>query len=137
MAPRPYKITTESERGRRGRRRPVACRWRAHQRTSWTASATGGTTFGAVTDGSLPLLFVDHPFPEVYLDLVDGRATVVGNGTDDGLDWNGRKQRLAGPGHRDIHVGEGRDRLWLAVFKHEADDTVKSFKIDGHGLKAP
>jgi len=40
-----------------------------------------------VTDpSSLPVLFVDHPFPEVYLDLVDGRATVVGNGTDDGLD---------------------------------------------------
>jgi phosphoglycerate dehydrogenase-like enzyme len=40
-----------------------------------------------VTDSSsLPLLFVDHPFPEVYVDLVDGRATVVGNGTDDGLD---------------------------------------------------
>jgi D-3-phosphoglycerate dehydrogenase / 2-oxoglutarate reductase len=35
---------------------------------------------------ALPVLFVDHPFPEVYLDLVDGRATVVGNGTDDGLD---------------------------------------------------
>lgn len=35
---------------------------------------------------SLPVLFVDHPFPEVYRDLVDGRATVVGGGTDDGLD---------------------------------------------------
>ena len=34
----------------------------------------------------LPLLFVDHPFPDVYRDLVDGRATVVGAGTDDGLD---------------------------------------------------
>lgn len=33
-----------------------------------------------------PLLFVDHPFPELYRDLVDGRATVVGSGTDDGLD---------------------------------------------------
>jgi phosphoglycerate dehydrogenase-like enzyme len=35
---------------------------------------------------SLPLLFVDHPFPEAYGDLVDGRFTVVGSGTDDGLD---------------------------------------------------
>ena len=33
----------------------------------------------------LPLLFVDHPFPEMYLDLVDGRATIVGSGADDGL----------------------------------------------------
>jgi len=40
-----------------------------------------------VTDQtSLPILFVDHPFPEVYRDLVDGRASVVGNGTDEGLD---------------------------------------------------
>ena len=35
---------------------------------------------------SLPLLFVDHPFPDLYLDLVDGRATIAGSGTDDGLD---------------------------------------------------
>lgn len=35
---------------------------------------------------ALPVLFVDHPFPEVYNDLVDGRATLVGCGTDDGLD---------------------------------------------------
>ena len=42
---------------------------------------------GLVPDSSsLPLLFVDHPFPEVYLDLVDGRATIVGSGTDDGLE---------------------------------------------------
>lgn len=33
----------------------------------------------------LPLLFVDHPFPEAYRDLVDGRATIAGSGTDDGL----------------------------------------------------
>jgi phosphoglycerate dehydrogenase-like enzyme len=35
---------------------------------------------------SLPLLFVDHPFPDVYRDLVEGRATIAGSGTDDGLD---------------------------------------------------
>ena len=34
----------------------------------------------------LPRLFVDHPFPDVYRDLVDGRAIIVGSGTDDGLD---------------------------------------------------
>ena len=33
----------------------------------------------------LPRLFVDHPFPEVYDDLVAGRAVVVGSGSDDGL----------------------------------------------------
>ncbi len=35
---------------------------------------------------TLPLLFVDHPFPELYRDLVDGRATIAGSGTDDDLD---------------------------------------------------
>lgn len=34
----------------------------------------------------LPLLFVDHPFPDIYADLVEGRATICGSGTDDGLD---------------------------------------------------
>jgi len=34
----------------------------------------------------LPTLFVDHPFPDLYRDLVDGRAVVVGPGNDDGLD---------------------------------------------------
>ena len=33
----------------------------------------------------LPLLFVDHPYPAMYLDLVDGRAALVGSGSDDGL----------------------------------------------------
>lgn len=35
---------------------------------------------------SLPSLFVDHPFPDLYRDLVDDRATIVGSGTDEGLD---------------------------------------------------
>ncbi len=35
---------------------------------------------------SLPLLFVDHLFPDLYRDLVDGRAEIVGSGTDDDLD---------------------------------------------------
>ena len=34
----------------------------------------------------LPIVFVDHPFPDVYRDLVDGRAHVVGPGPGDGLD---------------------------------------------------
>ena len=38
------------------------------------------------TMADLPLLFVDHPFPDLYRDLVDGRAALVGLGTDDGLD---------------------------------------------------
>ncbi len=54
---------------------------------------------------ALPAMFVDHPFPDVYRDLVDGRLEVVGSGTDDGLDravavlagavrpWNGAAVR--------------------------------------------
>ena len=34
----------------------------------------------------LPVMFVDHPFPDVYRDLVDGRVELVGSGSDDGLD---------------------------------------------------
>jgi len=33
----------------------------------------------------LPVLFVDHPFPGEYRDLVDGRVEIVGSGSDDGL----------------------------------------------------
>ena len=33
-----------------------------------------------------PLLFVDHPFPDLYRDLVDGRAIVCGSGSDERLD---------------------------------------------------
>ena len=43
-------------------------------------------TGSAADPHQLPHLFVDHPFPEVYDDLVAGRAIVVGSGTDDGLD---------------------------------------------------
>lgn len=80
-----------------------------------------------MTDASsLPLLFVDHPFPEVYLDLVDGRAVVVGNGTDDGLDradailagavrpWNAGAFALA-PNCKVIsRVGVGYDNVVVA-----------------------
>lgn len=75
---------------------------------------------------SLPLLFVDHPFPEVYLDLVDGRATVVGNGTDDGLDradailasavrpWNAAAFALAPTCKVISRVGVGYDNVSVA-----------------------
>ncbi len=49
-------------------------------------SSTSPTTSTAPASSALPLLFVDHPFPDVYHDLVDGRARLVGCGTDDGLD---------------------------------------------------
>lgn len=39
-----------------------------------------------MSDADLPLLFVDHPLPDLYRDLVDGRAEVAGSGTDDGID---------------------------------------------------
>jgi phosphoglycerate dehydrogenase-like enzyme len=35
---------------------------------------------------SHPLLFVDHSFPDLYRELVDGRAVIVGPGDDEGLD---------------------------------------------------
>ena len=34
----------------------------------------------------LPTVFVDHRFPDAYRDLVDGRAVLVGLGSDEGLD---------------------------------------------------
>ena len=71
----------------------------------------------------LPVMFVDHPFPEQYQDLVDGRVEVVGSGTDDGLDravavlcgaarpWDGAACRLA-PRLRVIsRVGVGYDNV--------------------------
>jgi phosphoglycerate dehydrogenase-like enzyme len=72
---------------------------------------------------SLPVLFVDHPFPAVYVDLVDGRATVVGNGTDDGLDrahailagatrpWNAAALALAPRCKVISRVGVGYDNV--------------------------
>jgi phosphoglycerate dehydrogenase-like enzyme len=76
-----------------------------------------------VSDSDLPLLFVDHPFPDVYRDLVDGRAELVGNGSDDRLDvahailaaavrpWNAAAFALA-PNCRVIsRVGVGYDNV--------------------------
>lgn len=71
----------------------------------------------------LPLLFVDHPFPDVYRDLVDGRATVVGSGTDEGLDradailagavrpWNATAFALAPRARVISRVGVGYDNV--------------------------
>ena len=42
--------------------------------------------FRCMSRPGLPLLFVDHPFPDLYRDLVDGRAELCGLGTDDRLD---------------------------------------------------
>jgi phosphoglycerate dehydrogenase-like enzyme len=74
----------------------------------------------------LPSLFVDHPFPEEYLDLVDGRATIVGSGSDDGLDradailagavrpWNAVSFALAPNAKVISRVGVGYDNVNVA-----------------------
>lgn len=51
---------------------------------------------------SVPCVFVDHPFPDEYRDLADGRVEIVGSGTDDGLD-------------RAIGVLAGAERAWNAA----------------------
>lgn len=74
----------------------------------------------------LPLLFVDHPFPDVYLELVAGRATITGSGTETGLDvadaviagaarrWDASQFALA-PKLRVIsRVGVGYDNIVVA-----------------------
>lgn len=84
---------------------------------------------------ALPLLFVDHPFPDLYRDLVDGRAEIVGSGTDDGLDravaviagavrpWDAAAFALA-PQLRVIsRVGVGYDNVDVRA-AHEADVVV-------------
>jgi phosphoglycerate dehydrogenase-like enzyme len=74
----------------------------------------------------LPRLFVDHPFPEVYDDLVAGRAIVVGCGTDDGLDtadailagavrpWNAQALAKAPNAKVISRVGVGYDNVDVA-----------------------
>ncbi|MGH9272731.1 MAG: NAD(P)-dependent oxidoreductase, partial [Ilumatobacteraceae bacterium] len=71
----------------------------------------------------LPLLFVDHPFPELYRDLVDGRALLVGLGTDDQLEvadallvgaarpWNAVAFALAPRARVISRVGVGYDNV--------------------------
>ena len=74
----------------------------------------------------LPLLFVDHPFPDAYRDLVDGRCIVVGSGCDDDLDradailagavrpWNADAFGLAPRTKVLSRVGVGYDNVDLA-----------------------
>jgi phosphoglycerate dehydrogenase-like enzyme len=74
----------------------------------------------------LPRLFVDHPFPDAYDDLVAGRAIVVGSGTDDGLDtadailagavrpWNAAAFALAPNAKVISRVGVGYDNVDIA-----------------------
>jgi phosphoglycerate dehydrogenase-like enzyme len=63
---------------------------------------------------SMPCVFVDHPFPDEYRDLVDGRVEIVGSGTDDGLD-------------RAIAVLAGAERPWnAAAFATSPDIRVVS-----------
>ena len=74
----------------------------------------------------LPVLFVDHPFPDAYRDLVDGRVIVVGSGTDDGLDvadailagavrpWNAAAFALAPRARVISRVGVGYDNVSVA-----------------------
>jgi phosphoglycerate dehydrogenase-like enzyme len=74
----------------------------------------------------MPLLFVDHPFPDLYRDLVDGRAALCGSGTDDGLDradaviagatrpWNAAAFALAPNLTVISRVGVGYDNVDIA-----------------------
>ena len=81
---------------------------------------------GSDANPQLPRLFVDHPFPEVYDDLVAGRAIIVGSGTDDGLDtadailagamrpWNAAAFALAPNAKVISRVGVGYDNVDVA-----------------------
>lgn len=74
----------------------------------------------------LPIVFVDHPFPDEYRDLVDGRAELVGCGSDDGLDradailagatrvWNTSELALAPLVRVISRVGVGYDNVVVA-----------------------
>jgi D-3-phosphoglycerate dehydrogenase len=75
----------------------------------------------------LPLLFVDHVFPDAYRDLVDGRCVVVGSGTDDALDradailagaarpWDADAFALAPSARVISRVGVGYDNVDVAA----------------------
>ena len=81
---------------------------------------------GSDANPQLPRLFVDHPFPDVYSDLVAGRAIIVGSGTDDGLDtadailagatrpWNAAAFKLAPNAKVISRVGVGYDNVDVA-----------------------
>ncbi len=75
----------------------------------------------------LPLLFVDHPFPDLYRDLVEGRAQLVGLGTDDRLavadallvgaarPWNAAAFAMARRAKVISRVGVGYDNVDVAA----------------------
>jgi phosphoglycerate dehydrogenase-like enzyme len=81
---------------------------------------------GSDANPALPRLFVDHPFPDVYNDLVEGRAVIVGSGSDDGLDtadailaaatrpWNAAAFALAPNAKVISRVGVGYDNVDIA-----------------------
>ena len=81
---------------------------------------------GSDANAQLPRLFVDHPFPDAYNDLVEGRAVIVGSGTDDGLDtadailasatrpWNAAAFALAPNAKVISRVGVGYDNVDVA-----------------------
>lgn len=69
--------------------------------------------------GSVPCVFIDHPFPDDYRDLVDGRVDIVGSGTDDGLD-------------RAIGVLAGAKRPWNAA-AFEATPSIRVVSRVGVG----
>lgn len=81
---------------------------------------------GSDANPQLPRLFVDHPFPDVYADLVEGRAVIVGSGSDDGLDtadailasatrpWNAAAFELAPNAKVISRVGVGYDNVDVA-----------------------
>jgi len=81
---------------------------------------------GSDANPPLPRLFVDHPFPDVYDDLVAGRAVIVGSGSDDGLDtadailagavrpWNAEAFALAPNAKVISRVGVGYDNVNVA-----------------------
>ena len=74
----------------------------------------------------LPRLFVDHPFPDLYRDLVESRCVVVGSGTDDGLEtadailagavrrWDAAAFALAPRAKVISRVGVGYDNVVVA-----------------------
>jgi phosphoglycerate dehydrogenase-like enzyme len=86
-----------------------------------------GTTRYVHAMSDLPLLFLDHPFPDLYRDLVDGRATICGSGSDNGLDradaviagatrpWNAATFALAPRLTVISRVGVGYDNVDLAA----------------------
>lgn len=96
---------------------------RPHDPAGCRAARAGVVMSGTVATVTLPRIFVDHPFPDVYRDLVDGRAEIVGSGTDDGLGtcdailagsvrpWNAEAFALAPSAKVISRVGVGYDNV--------------------------